>query len=93
MNPILQQAKRNGWSRRVFLRNLFLSAGSVSTASWLTGCGSGRSVQGGPFDQPNFNSPFKTMGALQAPDANGVSLPAGFSSRLIANFGQPPVAS
>ncbi len=92
MNPLLHQAHRNGWSRRVFLRNLFLSAGSVSAASWLSACGgANRPTSGLPGG--NFTSPFKEIGPLQAPDANGIRLPAGFSSRLLATFNQPPIAA
>ena len=40
MNPLLAQAIRSGHSRRDFLRNLLFAAGSVSTASWLSACGS-----------------------------------------------------
>ncbi len=93
MNPILEKAQRNGWSRRVFLRNLFFSAGSVSTASWLTACSAGGSSTSGGGIPANFQSPFKDMGPLQAADENGIRLPAGFSSRLIANFNQPPIPS
>lgn len=33
------------------------------------------------------------MGPLQAADANGIQLPAGFSSRVVAVINQPPLAS
>ena len=33
------------------------------------------------------------VGRLQAPDANGIMLPAGFQSRIVARSGQPAVTS
>lgn len=97
MNPILKKAQRNGWSRRVFLRNLFLSAGSVSTAGWLTSCSTeGFDVDGGGDGSDGrpvgFKSQFRDMGPLLEPDENGIRLPAGFSSRVVGVFGQPPIA-
>lgn len=68
-----------------------MTAGSVSAASLLTACGSGgNSVQDGISGLAR-NSPFRTMGPLQAPDANGVQLPAGFSSRVVAVYNEPPI--
>jgi uncharacterized protein len=92
VNPILIEAERRGFSRRVFLRHLLLSAGSVSTASWLTACGSGSSG-GMPGVNPGQRSRFADIGPLMAPDANGVQLPAGFSSRVVAVVNEPPLAS
>jgi hypothetical protein len=96
MNPLLQQAARAGLDRRTFLRNLLLTAGSVSTASWLSACGSSRPLPGSlgndPFT-PGRRSPFADIGPLLAPDVNGVQLPAGFSSRVLAVFNEPPIPS
>jgi hypothetical protein len=36
-------------------------------------------------------SPFETMSELQPADANGVMLPLGFSSRIVARSGEPPL--
>lgn len=85
MNPLLKEVERKGWSRRVFLRNLFLSAGSVATANWLTACG------GGGSSRPNFRSKFNTIGPLLEPNQDGIRLPEGFASRVVAAFGQPTV--
>jgi uncharacterized protein len=76
MNPLLARAQQLGLSRRDFLRNLLLSAGSVSVASWLT----------------SRRSPFADIGPLLPPDENGIQLPAGFSSRVIAVVNEPPIA-
>lgn len=95
MHPLLEDAQRRGLDRRAFLRNLFLSAGSVSAAHWLTACGGGRprpfGAGGGGGGGPLFDSPFAHMGPLLEPDENGVRLPAGFSSRVVAVFNEPPL--
>lgn len=84
MHPLLAQAQRAGLSRRVFLRNLLFTAGSAAAAGWLSACGDSRSP-------PPRRSPFADIGPLLAPDENGVRLPAGFSSRVVAVVNEPPV--
>lgn len=95
-HPLLTEIQKQGLSRRRFLYNLLMAAGSVPMASWLTACGSDgfsdSSPVSGPRD-PNFNSQFASMGPLQPADANGVMLPEGFSSRVVAVFNEAPVAS
>jgi len=94
MHPELIKAEQQGLTRRIFLRNLFLTAGGVAAASWLTACtGEDGMSTGGDPRVGQRNSPFRTMGPLMAPDANGVQLPAGFSSRVIAVVGESPLAS
>ncbi|MGB1561799.1 MAG: alkaline phosphatase PhoX [Sinimarinibacterium flocculans] len=88
MNPLLAQAIRSGHSRRDFLRNLLFAAGSVSTASWLSACGSSSPLNS--VAAPG-RSRFADIGPLQAPDANGIQLPAGFTSRVVAVAGEAPV--
>jgi uncharacterized protein len=46
----------------------------------------------GPGGTPR-RSPFADMGPLLPPDENGVQLPAGFSSRVIAVVNEPPIPS
>lgn len=77
--PVIQEALRQGLSRRDFLRNLFLTAGAVGAAQWLTACGAGVSsaVSANSTD-------FANLGPLGAPDANGVRTPPGFSTRVVA---------
>lgn len=91
MNPILEKALADGLPRRRFLQNLLLSAGSVSTASWLTACGSPSGVRSEtiPGLDPEFQSGFATMGPLQAANSDGIQLPAGFTSRTLAIYNQP----
>ena len=90
---LLADVQAQGLNRRTFLRNLLLSAGSISTAQWLTACGGadGSPTGGGGGLNPNFNSRFATMGPLQAPDDNGVQLPEGFTSRVLAVINEPPI--
>lgn len=70
-------------SRRDFLRTVFWSAGAAGTLG-VAGCGGSDS----PGGVASGESRFAKMGPLQAPDANGLRLPAGFSSRVIAVSGQ-----
>lgn len=97
MNPLLRDIEHRGQSRRIFLRNFLFSAGSLATASWLTAChdDSGRTAAEptpGPGSGP-ARSRFADIGPLQGPDANGVELPEGFSSRVIAVVNEPPLAN
>ena len=91
MSGRTSDARRLGLSRRAFLQRLFFSAGGVVAASYLVACGRSvplRETAGGGFD-----SPFAKMGPLQAPNADGIELPAGFSSRVVAVFNEPPLAA
>ncbi|MBD2858780.1 DUF839 domain-containing protein [Spongiibacter sp. KMU-158] len=94
MNPILKDVERKGWSRRVFLRNLFFAGGSVATANWLTACGgSSSSSSGSGGSNAVFRSKFNTIGPLLEPNEDGIRLPAGFTSRMVALFGEPTLPS
>jgi secreted PhoX family phosphatase len=64
--------------RRAFLRNTAVSAGvlALGPSFW-------RSAYAAPAQ------PGPGYGPLAGPDANGILLPAGFSSRVIASSGQP----
>ncbi len=88
MNPLLEAVERSGQSRRTFLRNLLFSAGSLATASWLTACNRSSSSSS---TTGTHRSRLASIGPLQAADENGVQLPAGFSSRVIAVFNEPPI--
>ena len=81
----------NPASRREFLRGLFLTAGGVAAAPLLSACGSSRAPGGSLPSQAGGLSKFAGIGALQAPDANGIMLPQGFSSRVVAVSGETPV--
>ncbi|KFZ82913.1 translocation protein TolB [Amycolatopsis sp. MJM2582] len=64
--------------RRNFLRAAVVGAGVTAFGNRLSGAALAAPAQNGP-------SPY---GALQAADANGIQLPAGFTSRVIARSGQ-----
>ena len=89
-------ARKPRWSRREFLRQSFWTAG----AAGLAGCGvselpGSREVASGGeglAPPPAATSRFASIGPLQAADANGLMLPAGFTSRVVAVSGQPTVA-
>lgn len=91
MNRILEKALADGLPRRQFLQNLLLSAGSVSTASWLTACSSPDQTRSAtvPGMDPVFESRFATMGQLETANADGIQLPSGFTSRTLATYNTP----
>lgn len=99
MHPLIQAADQAGFSRRQFLRHLFFTASGAATASLLAGCGSseapGLGIDPGIPNPPITprRSPFADIGPLLPADANGIMLPAGFSSRLIAVVNEPPLLS
>lgn len=70
-------------------RRQFLRMG-IAGASFFAAGGASR-LSLAQSDAP-FHS-VKNLGALQPPDANGLMLPAGFKSRIVARSGQPAVAS
>lgn len=93
--------------RRRFLRLSLASAGAVSLSSFLAACGSDGDDdrpadeppaetpppgETPPVDPPAPTSPFAQMSELRAADENGVMLPDGFSSRIVARSGVAPLA-
>ena len=86
-------------NRRGFLR---LSGGSVScliSTGWLASCGGGGSEMSSAGAPPSVNTPtpapgpqsnLANIGPLVSSDANGIRLPAGFSSRVVARSGSDP---
>jgi len=100
MSAIIRQIEAEGLSRRKFLQNLLFAAGSVPLAYSLTACGgstgdtrAGGASNMGPIFDPRFQSNFATMGPLLPGNADGIQLPAGFSSRVLAVFNEPPILS
>ncbi len=75
-------------NRRTFLQGGFATIGGFLGLSLLPGCGGG--TGGGP---PPTGLNIGNLGPLGAPDANGVMLPAGFTSRIVARSGFAPVGS
>ncbi|MFA5941026.1 MAG: alkaline phosphatase PhoX [Sinimarinibacterium sp.] len=79
---------RRALSRRDFIRYTFWSAGAAGAAAMLPAC---TSSGGGGAAGGGMRSRFADIGPLGEPDANGLSLPAGFTSRVVAVSNEPPV--
>lgn len=71
------------------LRDGLFGAGILATGPWISSCGD--SATGGP--QGNLpsarESNIPNLGALGAPDENGLRLPEGFTSRVLARSTEP----
>jgi uncharacterized protein len=70
--------------RRFLARSLSCSA-MCAVPALLGACGGGGGATSGSSTP---SSRFASLGALQAADANGLRLPAGFTSRIVARAGQ-----
>lgn len=70
-------------ARRRFLQQSFVGAGWMMAGGMLTQCSSS-SGGGGSTPMSNIGA----LGPLQDPDENGVRLPEGFTSRVIAKSGE-----
>lgn len=88
-------ANRRGLSRREILRRGFFASGTLLAGSHLAACtGGGRPGPGGMQYDPDLATlnqgarPLGDVGPLLPPDENGVALPAGFKSRILAQTGQ-----
>lgn len=88
---VSQPAPGMGLHRRSLLRAGFLGLGLFASGNWLLGCGdAGGSGSSGDPDSPQSRIP--SLGPLDdVPDANGLRLPEGFTSRVVARSGQRPV--
>lgn len=76
--------------RRTFLRRSLIGAGLVSigpASSWAQGLPAVPANPGSGQGLLAIGS-LAALGPLQAPDANGLRLPAGFSGRVVARSGQ-----
>ena len=72
------------FSRRTVIGTLLYASGATALGG-LSACAPG------PASRPT--SRLDAIGPLGAPDANGVKLPAGFTSRIVARSSQPVVAA
>ena len=75
--------KHNMISRRLFLKISAIT--SLGFSNLLLGCSNGSTS-----DNTQSNSRLDEIGPLLPPDDNGVMLPEGFSSRIIARSGMQP---
>jgi uncharacterized protein len=74
-------------TRRVFLRSTTAVMGAFITSKFLAGCNNDGSTP--PLSTTQI-SLLNDIGPLLPPDENGVMLPQGFTSRIIANSGLRP---
>ena len=72
-------------SRRQFLQATLGGLGLFLAGNSLSGCGGSSSA--------NSSGLIADLGPLGAPDENGVRLPLGFQSRVVARSGEPPTTS
>ena len=71
--------------RRAFLKGGFAALAAFLGVPLLQSCG------GDGGDGGAFSGPFPSLGPMRPPDVNGVRLPAGFTSRIVARSGVAPV--
>ena len=79
----MRRSHRARLSRRELLRRAVAGTGLLIASPWLSGCGA--------FARRQRPSDAGRPG-LRAPDANGLCLPPGFTSRIVARSGEPPVS-
>jgi len=100
MSRLVIQRLRPHFNRRDILRRIFWSAGAAAAAPMLTACAQSEPPLAmpvptpppvpvpTPLPPPPMTSPFSDLGELLPPDANGIRLPPGFSSKVIAVSGE-----
>lgn len=90
MRPLILPLSRGRHaSRRAFLQQLFFTAGALSLGGGLlTACGRSEDVSA-----TGAAGRFANIGPLGKPDALGIRVPEGFSTRVVAISNQPPVSS
>lgn len=78
--------------RREFLRQLFWSAGAAGVVgwSWPGLAQAATSASSAAAASPAAGFDFSSLGPLREPDALGLSLPAGFTARIVAVSGERP---
>lgn len=88
------------FSRRELLRRAFFASAAASAPALLAACGNTRTPLMRSTDEMASGAelyiptgPLSSIGPLQAPDVNGVMLPAGFSSRVVARNNDPQLAA
>jgi uncharacterized protein len=83
--------------RRLFLRNGLAGLAALMAKPLLAACSSdetgpaGNGSGGTGGNGPVLRSNLAAIGPLGSADANGLRLPAGFTSRIVAQNGTPPV--
>lgn len=100
MSRLVIHRLRPHFNRRDVLRRIFWSAGAAAAAPVLAACGGSDAPVAVPVPSPApppvpvpmpaapTTSPFSDLGELLPPDANGIRLPTGFSSKVVAVSGE-----
>jgi hypothetical protein len=84
------RARSSLWTRRAVIRSGILGAGALAASGGLLGCGGSSNSCRKPTVSGRSN--LANLGPLGTPDVNGVRLPAGFTSRIVARTGETPLA-
>lgn len=79
-------------SRRTVIGTMLYASG-LTSAGMLSGCGGSSNSSSGTQPIVRPLSLLDDIGTLLAPDQNGVMLPLGFSSRIVARSGEAPASS
>jgi hypothetical protein len=77
-----------GATRREMLRLCGAAGLTVVGGTWLAACSSSSSTSSGTTVAPPTTAPFAGYGSLGPVDANGLRVPEGFTSRVIATSNQ-----
>ncbi len=73
-------------TRRQLLQTSLFGAVAAFVGGNVAGCGAGSDALGFPTPVP-----VQPFGPLQDPDPNGIRLPSGFVSRIVARSGEAPM--
>lgn len=84
-----KRARVANMSSQLFKRRQFLQVGAAGFV--LFAANNNRLLA--KAAAPGSMDSLRSIGSLQAPDENGVMLPAGFQSRIVARSGEQPVTS
>jgi secreted PhoX family phosphatase len=87
MNRI--RRSRPGLSRREFLRKSFLGLGVIGLGRTLSSCMGSSSLPANLNGGATLAGRLGNIGPLGEPDENGVRVPPGFTSRVVARANQP----
>jgi hypothetical protein len=93
LSTLAAALRTNAHSRREFVGRLLAACGVVAVSPRLWGASGGGPRSALPAACDSCGDWAKNFGPLQPPDANGVRLPAGFTSRIVARSGQRVVPS
>ncbi|MDA1312154.1 MAG: DUF839 domain-containing protein [Acidobacteria bacterium] len=95
-HPRSQLFERDHRGRRAFLRRGLVGMGVLATGSVLSRCREASPVSASPITperrELHIGDRMGKLGPLRPADENGVRLPEGFSSRILARSSEEPIA-